>query len=87
MTYRYFFNLNFLLSILASYSTIESKSEISYKDLAGLTTNEDIERFYKKLELLDYKKDDNLYGYYLSIYNIISLLNQFSGKDYDTDNT
>ena len=77
VTYRYFFNLNFLLSILASYSITESKSEISYKDLAGLTTNEDIERLYKKLELLDYKKGDNLYDYYLGIYNIISLLNQF----------
>ena len=77
VTSRYWFNLNFLLSILASYSIMESKSEISYEDLAGLTTNEDIERLYKKLELLDYKKGDNLYDYYLSIYNIISLLNQF----------
>ena len=79
VTYRWWLNFNLRLSILATPAEI-TESDLYYtapKEVVEMATNDAWEHFYEKLTLLNYKKGDNLYDYYLDMYYLITLLNQF----------
>ena len=79
VTYRWWLNFNLRLSILATPAEI-TESDLYYtapKEVVEMATNDAWEHFYEKLTLINYKKGDNLYDYYLDMYHLITLLNQF----------
>ena len=80
VTYYWWFNFNLRLSVLAtSVNNFDGYKHISRRDIA---THSELERLYKKLSLLNYKKykRSDLHHYYRPIYNMIALLNQFPNQ-------
>ena len=79
VTYRWWINFNLRLSILVTPFAMR-KSDIYYRSnriFTEVQTNNDLERFYQWLTLINYEKSDTLYDYYLAIYSLIDLLDQF----------